>query len=81
MIAYKITSNKDFAAQLFLSDTFDRFLLSEGQPAWEEMQTESPCSYFISTVSITLPSGRRKAYFSVPSIWETRCRTTSAGSK
>ena len=29
MIAYKITSNKDFAAQLFLSDTFDRFLLSE----------------------------------------------------
>ncbi len=29
MIAYKITSNKDFAAQLFLADTFDRFLLSE----------------------------------------------------
>ena len=29
MIAYKITSNKDFAGQLFLSDTFDRFLLSE----------------------------------------------------
>ena len=29
MIAYKITSNKDFAGHLFLSDTFDRFLLSE----------------------------------------------------
>ena len=29
MIAYKITSNKDFAGHLFLSDTFDRFQLSE----------------------------------------------------
>lgn len=29
MIAYKFTSNKDFAGQLFKADTFDRFLLSE----------------------------------------------------
>ena len=41
------------------------------QPTCEDMHTEFPCLYFISTLSMTLPSSSAKRYFLVPSSFDT----------